>query len=170
VETETKGTERGERPDGAAIENILSALPLTTYRAGDTVLTDGAKTGRLLILKEGAVVIRKDSIEIARVEQPGAVLGELSALLDQPHSADVLAAVDAQFYVADAALLGRDPIVLFYVARILAHRLVAADIGLVELKREVQLQTGQSAGALKRMIEKVEQALKASSASFSPGL
>jgi hypothetical protein len=170
VETETMGAERGERPDGAAIDNIISALPLTTYRAGETVLTAGAKTGRLLILKKGAVVIRKDSVEIARVEQPGAVVGELSALLNQPHAADVLAVADAQFYVADAALLGRDPIVLFYVAQILAHRLVAADICLVELKKEVQFQTGQSAGALKRMIAKVEQVLQTSSTSFSPGL
>ena len=103
---------------GAALEKIFAALPLTTCSAGETVLRAGSKTGRLLILKKGAVAIVKDSIEIARVEHPGAVLGEISALLNQPHSADVRALVDSQFHVADAALLlEKDPAALRHVAK-----------------------------------------------------
>jgi CRP-like cAMP-binding protein len=41
------------------------------------------------------------------------VFGELSVLLDQPHTADVRALEASQFYVADAATLLRvDPIAL----------------------------------------------------------
>ena len=72
----------------AALEKILAVLPLTTYPAGETILKAGTKTGRLLILKTGSVAILKDSVEIARVAHAGAVIGELSALLDQPHTAD----------------------------------------------------------------------------------
>jgi CRP-like cAMP-binding protein len=157
VQTQNRANEHAMVLDDAALEKVLAVLPLTAYGAGETVLIAGSKTGRLLILKRGAVVILKDSIEIARVEQAGAVFGELSALLDQPHVADVRALEDSLFYVADAALLGKDPIALLHVARILARRLIAADGSLVELKG--QLQAGQPPGALKRMIEKVQGAL-----------
>jgi CRP-like cAMP-binding protein len=76
--------------------------------AGEAVLTAGSTSGRLLILKRGAVVILKGSVEIAKVKEPGAVFGEISALLDQPHTADVRALEDSQFYIADAALFGED--------------------------------------------------------------
>ena len=46
-------------------EKRLSALPLESYSAGDTVFTEGSKTGRLLILKSGAVAIVKNGVEIA---------------------------------------------------------------------------------------------------------
>jgi len=91
VETQNRANEHALGLDGAAFAKLLALLPLANYRAGETVLTAGSKSGRLLILKSGAVVILKDSIEIARVEEPGAVFGELSALLDQPHTADVRA-------------------------------------------------------------------------------
>lgn len=152
--------------NGVAFAKVLAALPLATYRAGETVLAAGSKTARLLILKSGAVVILKDSIEIARVDDPGAVIGELSALLDWPHTADVRAVEDSQFYVADAALLERDPIAVLHVARILARRLVAADTDLVELKK--QLQAGQSPGALMKMLEKIETTLAAFSEDAPP--
>jgi CRP-like cAMP-binding protein len=117
------------------LEKIVATLPVVTRRAGETVLSAGLKTDLLLILKLGAVAILKESIEIARVDQPGAILGELSALLDQPHTAEVRALEDSQFYVADAVLLEKDPNMLLYVARIIAERLVAADNSLVGAKK-----------------------------------
>jgi len=146
---------------GMAFEKLVATLPQVTYRTGDTVLGAGLNTGRLLILKSGAVVILKDSVEIARVDQTGAVLGELSALLGQPHIADVRALVDSQFHVADGGVLEKDPMALLHVARMLARRLVAADTGIVELKK--QLQAGQSSSILRRMLEKIEASLGGSS-------
>jgi CRP-like cAMP-binding protein len=73
-------------PNTAALQRI-AALPLATYQAGETVLAAGTKTGRLLILRKGAVTIEKEGTEIAKVTKPGAVFGELSALLNQPHTA-----------------------------------------------------------------------------------
>ena len=146
---------------GMAFEKLVATLPQVTYRTGDTVLGAGLNTGRLLILKSGAVVILKDSVEIARVDQTGAVLGELSALLGQPHIADVRALVDSQFHVADGGVLEKDPMALLHVARMLARRLVAADTGIVELKK--QLQAGQSSRILRRMLEKIEASLGGSS-------
>jgi CRP/FNR family transcriptional regulator, cyclic AMP receptor protein len=148
------GKETRVDPNDAAFEKILSALPLTTYRAGETVLGEGLKTGRLLILKSGEVAVLKGSAVLARVDQPGAVFGELAALLDQPHGADVRALQDSQFHVADADLLEKEPVAMRHVARILARRLVAANNGLVELKAQVE--TGPSPSALKKVLSKVE--------------
>ena len=69
------------------------------------MLAEGTKTGRLLILKSGAVGIFKGDIEFAQVAEPGAVFGELSALLDAPHSADIRTLETSEFHVADAATL-----------------------------------------------------------------
>ena len=61
----------------AAFQDTLAALPIVTYEAGETVIADGSRTGRLLILKNGTVTILKDDEEFAKVAEPGAVFGEL---------------------------------------------------------------------------------------------
>jgi CRP/FNR family cyclic AMP-dependent transcriptional regulator len=157
-------TNQGAAGLNSAPDEILANLPLTTYRAGETVLTAGSRSGRLLILKAGAVVILKDSMEIARVEEPGAVFGELSALLDQPHTADVRTLQDSQFYIADATLPGKDPVLLLHIAIILAQRIVSAIANLLELRK--QIRAGQSPSVLSKMLEKIETVLSIGGASF----
>ena len=111
-------------------QSKLAALPLASYGPGETVFAEGTSTGRLLILKSGAVSVVKGGIEIATVAEPGAVFGELSALLGQPHGADVLTVETSEFHVADAAtLLGQDPVALLYVTMVLARRLDSANRG-----------------------------------------
>ena len=146
-------------PDIAVFQKKLATLPLATYQAGETVLSAASTTGQLLILKEGAVAVVKEGVEIARVTEPGAVFGELSVLLDQPHTADVRALEASQFHVADAAtLLKVDPIALLYVATVLAQRLDSANRGLLELKRQVQ--AGEPRGVIGRTLEKIEGLLR----------
>ena len=152
-------------PDTAAFQKRLAALPLATYQAGETVLTAGSTTGRLLILKEGAVEVVKEGVQIANVTEPGAVLGELSVLLDKPHTADVRALETSQFHVADAAaLLAQDPTALLYVAAILAQRLDGANRALIEVKH--QLQAGQPHSVIGKTVEKLEGLLGANGASL----
>jgi CRP/FNR family transcriptional regulator, cyclic AMP receptor protein len=142
-------------PDVAVFQRKLATLPVVTYQAGETVLSAASTTGRLLILKEGEVAVVKEGLEIARVTEPGAVFGELSVLLDQPHTADVRALETSQFHVADAATILRvDPMALLYVATVLAQRLDSANRGLLELKRQVQ--AGEPGGVIGRTIEKIE--------------
>src|SRR5215468_3702377 len=93
----------------AAVLQRIATLPLATYQAGETVLTAGTKTGRLLILGKGAVTIEKEGTVIAKVTEPGAVFGELSALLNLPHTADVRTLESSEFRVARAELLEEDP-------------------------------------------------------------
>jgi CRP-like cAMP-binding protein len=98
------------------------------------------------------------------VTEPGAVFGELSALLDQPHTADVRASEPSQFHVANAAtLLTKDPIGLLYVATVLARRLDGANKALLELKS--QLQSVQPSNVIDKTIEKIEGLLSPSNSS-----
>ena len=118
-------------PDIAVFQRKLATVPLVTYH-GETVLSAASTTGRLLILKEGAVAVVKEGVEIARVTEPGAVFGELSVLLDQPHTADVRALEASQFHVADAATILRETRSRFFtLATVLAQRLDSANRGLL---------------------------------------
>jgi CRP/FNR family transcriptional regulator, cyclic AMP receptor protein len=151
-------------PDIAVFERKLATLPVVTYQAGETVLRAASTTGRLLILKEGEAAVVKEGLEIARVTEPGAVFGELSVLLDQPHTADVRALETSQFYVADGATILRvDPMALLYVATVLAQRLDSANRGL-ELKGQVQ--AGEPRSVIGRTVEKIEGLLGASGANL----
>jgi CRP-like cAMP-binding protein len=122
-------------PDKAAFQNSLSGLALVTYQAGETVIVDGSTTGRLLILKKGNVAVVKEDTEIATVAEPGAVFGELSIFLDQPHTADVRALETSQFYVANATtLLEQNPSAVLYVATRNQVRALAAVLELQGLE------------------------------------
>jgi len=149
-------------PDKATFQKSLETLPLETYQAGDTVIADGSRTGRLLVLKKGTVAIVKEGTEIAKVTDPGAVFGELSVLLDQPHAADVRALETSQFYLADAStLLSQNPIAVLYVATMLAHRLNGTNRALIQLKQ--QLLAGESQSVVAKTVSKMEGFLVASS-------
>jgi CRP/FNR family transcriptional regulator, cyclic AMP receptor protein len=142
----------------AAFRDTLAALPIVTYEAGETVIADGSRTGRLLILKNGTVTILKDDKEIAKVAKPGAVFGELSVLLDQPHTAEVRALETSQFHIADAAaLLSQNPTAVLYVATVLAQRLDVANHALILLKS--QLQTAEPHNVVAKTVGRMEQLL-----------
>ena len=141
----------------------LAALPVTTYQAGETVLANGSRTNELLILRDGNVAVLKDGVEVAKVTEPGAVFGEISALLDCPHTADVRALTTSQFHVAQPAAL-QDPAALFYVAAILARRLDRTNQALVELTNQIEV--GEPRSAIASTIEKMKRLLVASGATL----
>lgn len=151
--------------DKAAFQNGLARLGVVTYQPGESVIADGSKTGRLLILKKGTVAIEKEGTEIAKVTEPGAVFGELSVLLDQPHAADVRAVESSQFHVANAAtLLEQNPMAVLYVATVLAQRLDSANHALIHLKS--QLKAGEPHNAVAKTVSKMEELLSVSRASL----
>jgi CRP-like cAMP-binding protein len=151
--------------ESAAFQNSLGSLAVVTYQPGETVIADGSKTGRLLILKKGAVTIEKEGTEIAKVTEPGAIFGELSILLDQPHAADVRALESSQFHVANATtLLEQNPMAVLYVATVLAHRLENTNHALIQLK--YQLKSGEPHEVVAKTVGKMEKLLAVSRASL----
>ena len=137
----------------AAWQQRVAALPVESFDAGAAVFAEGTKTGRLLVLKSGSVGISKSGTKIARVAEPGAVFGELSALLDLPHTADVHALEHSEFHVAAAADLLNDPAALLFVTTVLAQRVVGANAALIELKQ--QIEAGAPPGLLEATADKI---------------
>ena len=135
----------------------LSSLPLEVHQPGSTVLAAGATTGKLLVLKEGAVEIRLDGVRIAEVDDPGAVFGEVGLLLGQPHTADVLALQPSTFHVADGRTFLRvNPTAALYVAMVLAHRLNAVNRYLVEARGK----PAAHGGVFDEMVENISEAIR----------
>ena len=106
--------------------------------AGTVVLHEGGRTGHLYVLIEGRLEVIKGDTVVATIAEPGSVLGEMSVLLDQPHTATVRAAQDSVVYeINDAAsFLRQQPGVTLLIARMLAQRLNAANTYLADLKQQ----------------------------------
>jgi CRP-like cAMP-binding protein len=105
---------------------------------GTLVIHEGGKTGHLFVLLQGKLeVIKGDSI-VAVLTEPGAMLGEMSVLLDQPHTATVRAASDSTVYEFDdaASFLRDQPAVALLIARLLAQRLNVATTYLADLMHQ----------------------------------
>lgn len=133
--------------DQAAVHERFAALPTVAFAEGETVIATGSVTGKLFVLQAGAVEVVKDGMVLGTFDQPGVVFGELAALLDQPHGADVRAVAPSTFHVADAAeLLGADPVAALHVATILARRVQSANEALIDVRNRL------SEGAPRRTI------------------
>ncbi|MGY3618461.1 cyclic nucleotide-binding domain-containing protein [Bradyrhizobium sp. USDA 10063] len=103
--------------------------------AGTLIIHEGGKTGHLFVLIEGRLEVIKGDAVVAVLSEPGAVLGEMSVLLDQSHTATVRAASDSLVYEFDdaAAFLREQPEVALLLARLLAQRLNVATTYLADL-------------------------------------
>lgn len=106
--------------------------------AGGLLIRQGESTGHLYVLVDGRLDVIKGDTVVATVAEPGAILGEMSVLLKQPHTATVRAAVDTEIYQIDdaARFLREQPEVALLVATQLAQRLNAATTYLADIKRQ----------------------------------
>ncbi len=77
------------------------------------------------MLKSGTVEVRRSGTVVTTIDAPGAVLGEMSALLERPHTASVVAATDVEAYGLEdgIAFLRERPALALHVAALLAERL-----------------------------------------------
>lgn len=121
-----------------AILNYCTGGTARDVSAGTFVIHEGSTTGHLYVLIEGRLEVLKGDTVVASIAEPGAVLGEMSVLLDQPHTATVRAASDSTIYeFSDAAsFLREQPAVALLLARLLAQRLNVANTYLADIKRQ----------------------------------
>ena len=146
--------------DAPTVLQRLAPLPLESYQPGDLVLAGGSTTGKLLIMKDGAVEVVRAGVRIAEIADVGAVFGDLAVLLDQPHSADVRALAPSTFYVADGRTILRvDPVATLYVAVVLAQRLETVD-GLLVDARRLLMQTDQPTDVLRQTLDEIGRTLQ----------
>jgi len=140
----------------------LAGFPMLTFEAGDVVLSEGSRTGRLLFLIHGAVEVVKGDWVVARVSEAGAVLGDIAVLQGRPHTADVFAVQPSSFYVVDAAeaFLESEPLVALYVAVVQSSRIDAANNALIEARSQLA-RFGQRRGLLAELLDRIGGALHA---------
>ena len=123
------------------MQDILDAcagLPEAQFAHGDLLIAEGDPAGRLFVLISGEVVVLKGETEVARISDPGAVFGEMSALLGLPTSASVRAAGPVRAHLSEdaAAFIASSPAMALHTARILARRLHAATAYLADVKTQ----------------------------------
>ena len=118
--------------------NTASADCGGTFPPARKSLHEGGRTGHLYVLIEGRLEVVKGDTVVASITEPGAVLGEMSVLLDKPHTATVRAAADSVIYEIDdaASFLRKQPAVAILIARMLAQRLNVANTYLADLKQQ----------------------------------
>ena len=117
----------------------LSAhLPEIEIAPGEVLVREGGAGGGLWILVSGALRVRKGETAVNTVSTPGAVIGEMSLLLDSPYSATVEAIERSVLrHAADGhALLGSDPAITRLVAAGLAERLNFVTTYLADLRHQ----------------------------------
>ncbi len=114
--------------------------PRRRLAPGEVLLHEGERSGRLFVLIKGLVEVRRGDVEIALVDEPGAIFGEMAVLLDRPHTASVRAQGAAEVHVVEdaEAFLAARPGLTLPVARLLARRLDNLSSYLVDLKRQFQ--------------------------------
>lgn len=108
------------------------------FAAGGIVIEQGEWSGELLVLVSGEVEVLRDGVRVAKAVEPGVVFGEMSALLGGPATATVRALAPAVFSVIEKPreFLMAHPEVSLYVAELLARRLNALNIYLIDVKRQ----------------------------------
>lgn len=112
---------------------------LRPYRPGAELVAQGGRTGAMYVLKSGHIEVVRDGVSIAVIDQPGAIFGEISVLLDVPNSATVRALGASEVFVIEnaAAALQSRPEWAMQIAKILARRVVSTTAALVESRQSV---------------------------------
>jgi CRP/FNR family cyclic AMP-dependent transcriptional regulator len=136
----------------ANILTLTKSQPTRVLRPGQVLITAGEAGGELYVLQEGKLVVMRDGVDIATIDEPGALIGEMSVLLGVDHSATVRAAAPTTVRVIEDALpfLERTPLVALHVATLACARLDATSALLVELRKEAKGKDGQQ-GMLNRI-------------------
>lgn len=110
------------------------------FAAGTILLSEGETSGRLYVLAQGSVEVLRGDTQVAVVGEAGSVFGEMSVLLNRPHTATVRAMSPVGVFVFEdaASFLKSNPEIAFFLGKLLAERLNAATTYLVDLKRQFE--------------------------------
>ena len=110
------------------------------FPAGHQLIRQGGRSGTLFVLKSGELEVSREGTFLNSVNRPGAIFGEMSVLLDRPHSATVTAVTGVEVYVIADALrvLETHPAWTLQIARLLAQRLDSTTVQLLRNQPEAE--------------------------------
>ena len=117
---------------------LAAHLPLLEVEAGGIVVREGERTGSLFVLESGRLAVTRAGVAIAEIAAPGAMVGEIAALLGGDHSATVTAVTASRLRLArdGSAFLRSSPDVTLLVATEVARRLQSLVAYLADLKTQ----------------------------------
>jgi CRP/FNR family cyclic AMP-dependent transcriptional regulator len=123
-----------------SILKAAGSLPLTVLGAGAVLVNQGTRSGKLFILKSGDLEVVRDGSVVAGFTDPGSIVGEMSILLDVPHSATVRSRLGAEVHVADdpEAFLEANPGIARHITETLALRLQKTTALLVDMRQQAK--------------------------------
>jgi len=121
----------------ANLLTLTNAYPTLGLAAGDKLIEAGEARGEIYLLVSGTLKVERDGVEIARITEPGALIGEMSVLLGIDHSATVTALTPVEVRHIEDGLrwLETSPIAALHVATLACQRLDATSALLVELRK-----------------------------------
>ena len=117
---------------------MCAAMPEIRVANGETLIEESIRTDRLYVLKSGAFQVVRNGVRIVSITEPGAFMGEISAVLGSSPTASVVATESSVVHVVDqaSASVQRQPDLTYAIARLLARRLSAVTSYLVDIKRQ----------------------------------
>ena len=123
-----------------SILDSCAGVPRQEFPAGTVLLSEGDTSGRLYVLASGSVEVLRGDTQVTIISDPGAVFGEMSVLLNRPHTATVRALSPVGVFMFEDAqsFLKSNPEIAFLLAKLLAERLNGATTYLVDLKRQFE--------------------------------
>lgn len=118
----------------------IKNLPEKSYTVGDKLIVEGSDHHCLFFLKSGKVEILRNGHRITLIKTPGSVLGEMSVLLKQEATADVVATEEVTCHIAENPMdfLRSHPEIAVQVGVALAYRVDAATKYLVDVKEQMK--------------------------------
>ena len=82
---------------------MCSDLPEVRVAKGVSLIEEAVRTDRLYVLKSGAFEVVRNGVRVVLISEPGAFLGEISAVLGSAPTASVVATEDSTVHVVDDA-------------------------------------------------------------------
>jgi CRP-like cAMP-binding protein len=118
--------------------STLDAAPRFSCEAGHVLIAEGRAVQGIYFLEDGELEIFKEGVLVAEIHDPGAVIGEMSWLLNSTPTATVQACTRCTLrHVANPAeFLRHHPAVALHIAVLLARRLDSLNRYLVEIKNQ----------------------------------
>jgi CRP/FNR family cyclic AMP-dependent transcriptional regulator len=122
------------------ILSYCQGLPEQTFGPGEVLLVEKEKQGILYILIEGEIEVLKGDFQITTASEPGAIFGEMSILLDIPHTATVRTLTRSRMHVIERAaeFLKSHTDITYQLAQLLTQRLYSVTTYLVDLKKQFE--------------------------------
>lgn len=109
----------------ADILELVAESPVVTVGDGVPILIEGERSAAIYVLVSGELEVQRRGRAVVRIDEPGAIVGEIGLLLDQPAIADVVAVGETVVHRIEGSeeLLARYPQFMGYLATMLAQRL-----------------------------------------------